>query len=502
MTLREFALSRAQAAILRAVGREPDLDRVAAAATGELGTPIPADLVGELLDQFDELALTESPGSSPEAVHTRQREARSEFFSRERGEALGDLLESMRALPYYADVLPDPLPAIERPEDVAHLPILDRSTLRERFPEFLPAGLPVDDVVWMSTSGTTGERQQVARSLADWEAAQPWTWTLNRVIRDVLGGPYCRLTTPRCNGTECHQRPGSREERTNGPRLALETTHEIASLPPDRVERIVREMTEHRPEYLLVDPTYLAILVDHARRLRLPLPRVRFVLTAYELSSALHRRAIEEAFECPVYDAYGATEYGAIAVQCEAGRHHVNPRSVILEVLAGGGAPGRMLVTTLEKKVMPLLRYDTGDLAVRGETPCSCMWSETETLASLEGRAADAVRTTAGALVTAAAVDRAIAPSIRGVVTYCLVQQGPASYRFEFLPAHDHREGALAGAVAALHDLLGHEAKIRTERRREILPAPSGKFRLSYAERANSDSSSNLGTDSILEAPP
>lgn len=367
------------------------------------------------------------------------------------------------------------------PHELARLPLLDKATLRARLSDLLPPALPEgDDIRWMSTSGTTGERQQLVRSMVDWDVAQTFTWALNRVIRGVLPAPFCKLTTPNCSGTECHLREMSRAERTQGLRLVLESYPDMASLPRARVERIADELATHRPDYLLADPTYLAILVDHVRRLGLELPRPRFVITSYELLSAVHRRAIEAAFACPVYDAYGASEFGALAVQCELGRYHVNPESYLLELLPHAGEAARMVVTTLDKRVMPLLRYDTGDLAIRATAPCTCGWSETEVLGSLEGRSADMIATVDGTPLTAAAVDRAIAPLARGIITYALVQHGPAAYRLEVLPAHDYDDGCMASLREGLEALLGAVAKIRIERRRELLPAPSGKFRLAY----------------------
>jgi phenylacetate-CoA ligase len=480
VTSRELELSRVQVVILRFVEAHASLDEAARAASRELGLDLSPDLLGELLDALDALALLE-PAPAAAVIRARQREARQRDFREQRRAKLAAALEGWRRLPYYAEVLPSPAPEPASPDDVASLPVLDKATLRTRLADLLPPVVPEGHaIVWMSTSGTTGERQQFARSRADWHVAQTFTWALNRVIRAVLPAPHCKLTTPSCSGTECHLHEMSRAERTHGQKLVLESYPDMASLPRSRVERIARELLEHRPEYILADPTYLAILVDHARRLRLDLPRPRFVLSSYELLSLVHRRAIEAAFECPVYDAYGASEFGALAVQCELGRYHVNPESYILELLPHAGGAARMVVTTLDKQVMPLLRYDTGDLAIRAAEPCTCAWSETEVLASLEGRSADMIAAADGTPITAAAVDRSLAPAARGIVTYQLVQHGPAAYRLEVLPAEDHDEAVLGGLRDALHALLGAGARIRIERFREILPAPSGKFRLAH----------------------
>jgi phenylacetate-CoA ligase len=263
--------------------------------------------------------------------------------------------------------------------------------------------------------------------------------------------------------------------------LLLSSGLDIASWPAARIVQTIEEMTAHEPGYLMVDPTYLTIVVERARMLHLKLPRVRFVLTLFELCSALHRRAISEAFECPVFDTYGATEYGPIILQCERGTYHVNPESVIVETDSPDArGVGRMLVTTLRKTVMPLLRYDTGDLAIAGTSICDCPWSETDSLRSLEGRLVDCIADTRGQRITPGAVDRAIAPELDGVVTYCLVQRGTAAYQLELLPGRAFVAARVERADGALHELLGPGATIHVTHERELLPAASGKFRLSY----------------------
>jgi phenylacetate-CoA ligase len=478
VTGREFALSDLQIELLRVLETAPNLDAAAVAATAALGQEIPAELLDELLDVFDDLALLGRP--EPNDIRTRQHHTRARAARASRVEALEWLLEHLHDIPHYAEVLPDPLPELQEPEDVAKLPILDKPTVRARFERLLPEQLP-DDVFWLSTSGTTGERQQVARSPADWWATQRATWALNPLVHAHAEDRYCRLTPPFCSGLECHVSHADAAARTRGRRLLLSSGLDIASWPAGRIVQTIEEMTAHEPGYLIVDPTYLAIVVERARMLHLTLPRVRFVLTLFELCSALHRRAISEAFECPVFDTYGATEYGPIILQCERGTYHVNPESVIVETDSPDArGVGRMLVTTLRKTVMPLLRYDTGDLAIAGTSICDCPWSETDSLRSLEGRLVDCIADTRGQRITPGAVDRAIAPELDGVVTYCLVQRGTAAYQLELLPGRAFVAARVERADGALHELLGPGATIHVTHERELLPAASGKFRLTY----------------------
>ena len=88
---------------------------------------------------------------------------------------------------------------------------------------------------------------------------------------------------------------------------------------------------------------------------------------------ALHawqRCVIEEAFGRPVTNRYGCEEVSLIACECEEHRGlHLNADGVYGEVVpddrpAPGPAAGRLLVTDLTNRAMPLVRYQVGDVVV------------------------------------------------------------------------------------------------------------------------------------------
>ncbi|HLI78361.1 MAG TPA: hypothetical protein VKV03_00180, partial [Candidatus Binataceae bacterium] len=66
------------------------------------------------------------------------------------------------------------------------------------------------------------------------------------------------------------------------------------------------------------------------------------------------------------------------AWQCPAGSYHVNAEHVIIELLDEENRPvkpgelGRVVATTLENYLAPLIRYDLNDYALALEGACSC----------------------------------------------------------------------------------------------------------------------------------
>jgi phenylacetate-CoA ligase len=115
-----------------------------------------------------------------------------------------------------------------------------------------------------------------------------------------------------------------------------------------------------------------------------------------------YRELIERTFQCRVNDCYGLGEGLQCAAQCE--EHdalHEAMHGVIVEIVdhdgkqVPAGQLGRVVVTRLTPGPMPLIRYDTGDVAHFVEGPCAC-GRALRRLSRIQGRATDIVTTPAG----------------------------------------------------------------------------------------------------------
>ncbi|MDD1753953.1 MAG: phenylacetate--CoA ligase [Methanotrichaceae archaeon] len=93
------------------------------------------------------------------------------------------------------------------------------------------------------------------------------------------------------------------------------------------------------------------------------------------------RRELEEALHIKAYDSYGLSEmFGpGVAFECpEQNGLHIWEDHFIVEVLDNNdrpcapGEPGELVLTSLTKEAMPLLRYRTGDITFIMEDRCSC----------------------------------------------------------------------------------------------------------------------------------
>jgi phenylacetate-CoA ligase len=130
---------------------------------------------------------------------------------------------------------------------------------------------------------------------------------------------------------------------------------------------------------------------------RLPL---KSIVATSEVLTPPQRALIEGAFGAPVQIEYGCGELGPIAYECERGSLHLMTPDVVVEVLASDGQSvthgesGEIVVTDLNNRAMPLVRYRLGDFGILGAA-CAC-GRAFPVLAKIWGRAYDFVATPDG----------------------------------------------------------------------------------------------------------
>jgi phenylacetate-CoA ligase len=187
----------------------------------------------------------------------------------------------------------------------------------------------------------------------------------------------------------------------------------------------------------------------------------------------------------PVADNYGSTE-AFLAWQCPAGSYHVNAEHVVLEIIddrgrpAGPGEMGRVLVTTLENRLMPLVRYEIGDYATAATAPCACG----RTLPRIDrvvGRGINLFRMPDGRLRSPwnLVAPLKVADRLR---QFQIVQRAVDRYAVRYVAALALSPDEEATIRAEFRRILGYDALVDFERVDEIRRAPSGKFMTALSE--------------------
>ena len=195
------------------------------------------------------------------------------------------------------------------------------------------------------------------------------------------------------------------------------------------------------------------------------------------------KAALERMFGCPVIDRYSNEEQGLIAcTRPSESAYQINRASYFLELLkldrdepASPGETGRVVVTDLYNRAMPLIRYDVGDLAVSDDPDRT----DLRFLKSLQGRVADLLVDTSGRAVSAVILSAAL-DDLKDIRRYQCIQTGMDRFILKLVtnPCFD-RENVL---IERMHECLGPDACIRLEYVSEIPNNSNGKFRTTRSE--------------------
>jgi phenylacetate-CoA ligase len=150
------------------------------------------------------------------------------------------------------------------------------------------------------------------------------------------------------------------------------------------------------------------------------------------------RDQLERLLGLPVVNRYGSREFGNIAQQCHhAGGLHVFSDRFVVEVLDAAGTPcepgdeGELIITDLDLRAMPLVRYRIGDRAIQGQEVCPCGRGY-PVLAGIVGRSLDVVVALDGGAIAPYFFTH-LSRSVDGVRNFRVIQSEPGKARFEIL---------------------------------------------------------------------
>jgi phenylacetate-CoA ligase len=163
----------------------------------------------------------------------------------------------------------------------------------------------------------------------------------------------------------------------------------FSDFEPASLDAMWRRLRSLRPYLVHGHPStmyWLAVRV-HALGDRGP-PAFRVFESSGELLKNYQRDMIAQVFECEVVDRYGLAEVGIAAYQADRNDRAmlvndplVWPEIAPLDEYIDNSADeqdesGEIVVTTSKNRMMPLIRYRTGDMAVLSESPSGFVLSK------------------------------------------------------------------------------------------------------------------------------
>ena len=306
-------------------------------------------------------------GTPPEVVDPAERMSTDELRALQLERLRWTLRHAYANVPHYraafdeAGVHPEDCRSLS---DIAKFPTTDKADLRANYP-FGMFAVPRSAVRRIhASSGTTGRPTVVGYTAED---VDTWAGLVARSIRAAGGRPGDRVHNAYGYGLFT----GGLGAHYGIERLGATAIPVSGGMTPRQVQLIV----DLRPDVIMLTPSYMLTLLDEFERQGVD-PRstsLRVGILGAEPWTERMRTEIEERMDVHAVDIYGLSEVmgPGVAQECvesKDGLHiwedHFLPE--VLDPLDGtvlaGGMEGELVLTSLTKQALPIIRYRTRDL--------------------------------------------------------------------------------------------------------------------------------------------
>lgn len=269
-----------------------------------------------------------------------------------------------------ANVKPEDIQSLD---DLKKLPFTYKSDLRDTYPTGMFC-VPNEQLVrFHASSGTTGKHTVVGYTRND---IDQWTMSLARALTSIGVGRGDVIQISYGYGLF-----------TGGLGLhygAEEVGCTVLPTSSGNTEKQLNLMQDLNSSVIACTPSYFLFMNEVANQSGLSIEhdtQLRVGIFGAEPWSEEMRTRIEEATGIKAYDVYGTSELsGPLCTECHyQDGIHVWADQFLIEVInpetgeqLAEGERGELVITTLAKEALPLIRYRIGDITVINKQPCEC----------------------------------------------------------------------------------------------------------------------------------
>jgi len=258
-------------------------------------------------------------------------------------------------------------------KDLQKLPFTTKQDLRDNYPFGLFA-LPMSEVVRIhSSSGTTGKPTVVGYSKKDIDI---WSELMARALTSAGATRYSVIQNAYGYGLF-----------TGGLGVHYGAEKIAASVIPSsggNTKRQIMLMQDFGTTVLTCTPSYALFMHEVMQEMDIEPADLKLKAGIFgaEPWSESMRREIENKLEIDAYDIYGLSEIigPGVAIECanKQGLHiaedHFLAETIdpVSEEVLDDGSQGELVITTISKEALPIIRYRTRDLTSLDKNICDC----------------------------------------------------------------------------------------------------------------------------------
>jgi len=386
--------------------------------------------------------------------------------------------------PYYREKYTNYGLSVEDIQDLSdfqRIPIISREEIRANLDRIVPVGVSRDRLYEVHTGGTTGVPLKIyrdkgsdalmdalfLRTIGFWGfhlgSKTVWIWGLPKEQERLYDYRY---------------QPNLRRFLSN------QTWFNAFDITEANMLRFSAFLNKFRPSLII---SHVSMLCEYAHflddnRIRASAPKAIWVTA--EPSDPSQRHFIETIFKAKTFNQYGSSEILHIAAECseKMGLHiHADARYVEVvdshDELLPTGEIGNIVVTDLENRVMPLIRYKIGDLGSLKGGRCRCGLS-LPLMNNIVGRKLDMIRLRNGKTIYGHIFASILFRYSRQIRQFQVHQVLPDKIIVRIIPHRGRKVEAIKGEVMReFHKYTENMVSYSFEIVRQIEREKSGKLR-------------------------
>jgi phenylacetate-CoA ligase len=373
------------------------------------------------------------------------------------------------------------------PEDLAKMPPLTKDDIRRYGEDLLDTSWPKEDLHPHRTGGSTGEPITVYAETDSEFAVWAMVTRHNRWAGWDFGERFALLW-------------GATRDAMRRKKAFFETFSESLLTPRlwlnafrmnrERMAEFADLLNRFKPRCV---QSYASAAFFFAQYIQATGKELTFrpfgIITSADPLCPEYRPVIESVFGCPVFNRYGCREVMTLASECEAHAGlHVCAEHFIVEIVrpdfspCAPGEAGEVLVTSLTRRAMPLIRYAIGDTAVlEKDEPCPC-GRQLPRLREVQGRASDIFRLPGGTIVHGIFFSSIFYGNTMGVQKFQVIQDELDHFEIKLVVDERFQKAVVEKFRKEIEEFL--EPGIRLDFRfvPEIEPGPTGKHRFAVSK--------------------
>ncbi|WP_346243615.1 hypothetical protein MKZ19_19880 [Shouchella clausii] len=362
-------------------------------------------------------------------------------------------------------------------KDLKQMPVVNKNIIRSQQADFLSNLYNKDKLIWMTTSGSTGEPFTCYQNKEKKKRVNAEVIFFNGLAGYNVGRKLIHLRSLNLV---------NKKSKFNQ-LLQNENLIDVNQLNKEDIEKYIREMqriSKSSSSTLLgYASTYdaFAMYFNKHGMSKAKGCKINGIISTSEILFNETRETISKAFNCNSYSRYANMENGVLAQDTpnQPNTFIINEANYYIEILdmttdepAREGEVGRIVVTDLYNYAMPMIRYDTGDIG--SLTMCRVGNVEKKAITDFGGRKIDIVFDVNGSIISPHKISVSFW-SFSELKQFQFVQEASDSYKVLLVPYNEfNREKELKNT---LKEIVGENAKIEIEIVSSIPSLKSGKYK-------------------------